>query len=55
MEDKRFLLTGCVKTGGMSFWWFDTEEELIWFAKNNTAIEVAEAFEIGNVRSINLE
>lgn len=54
MEDKRFLLTFCVNDGGMSYAWFETEEELIWFAKNNTAITVGEAFEVGNVRNIDI-
>jgi Leu/Phe-tRNA-protein transferase len=53
--DKRFLLTYTIKAGGSSFGWFETEEELLWVAKNNSAIIPMEAFEIDNVRNIDLK
>lgn len=54
MENKKFLLTCTIKDGGTTFFWFETEEELIWTVKNNTAIIPMEAFEINNVRKIEL-
>lgn len=51
--DQNFLLTYFFKDR-MSFAWFESEEELRLFVENNKAIEPSEAFEISNVKNIDL-
>jgi hypothetical protein len=51
---KRYLLTCTLKSGGNDFFWLDTEEELLFTVKNNTAIIPMEAFEINKSREIDV-
>lgn len=50
--EKPFVLIGKLKDGNDFITWHDTIEDLIWCAKNNTAVVPYEAFEIGSIKEI---
>lgn len=50
--EKPFILINKDEQGHDVVFWFETEEELLWTAKNNKALKPYIAFEIGSKRDI---
>ncbi|MFB6499738.1 hypothetical protein [Bacillus haynesii] len=54
MADKQYLLT-YIKAGTTNFDWFDTEEEMRDFYRENEDIKVLDSVRVWNVQEIDLD
>lgn len=53
--EKPFMLISQLSDGNIMVTWHETEDDLIWLAKNNTATTTIAAIEIASCRDVKLD